>query len=312
MSKRCSHSQDDLILHFYGELEESESAVVEARMMICDGCKAAYDSMVLLEKTVPRTPAINLSDDVLESIRHSTSARVRSISDKQQSSYSLIPGFKRGPQWAMVAASVLLAFVVGRSSIKPDVFTDALPLEAPSRISAIDYDAVQGMVQIQYEQSSMGQINGGIHDNEIQTLLGSAILDDENPAGRLRAAQILSASSFLEIQPDQKLIDAFQAVLASERNPGIRLQIVKALQALFVRIPISDELKSQLFELLISDPNTAVRLEVLELLTQSERTSIEMKAIYEAAQSDINPLIRRRAEEALSGFQTADLLEDIK
>ena len=64
--------------------------------------------------------------------------------------------------------------------------------------------------------------------------------------------------------------------------------------------------------MLISDPNTAVRLEVLDLLTQSERTSIEMKAILEAAQSDMNPLIRRRAEEALGGFETADLLEDIK
>ncbi|NQV73792.1 hypothetical protein HQ496_11775 [bacterium] len=312
MSKRCSHSQDDLILHYYGELEESESAVIEARIVICDGCKAAYDSLVQLENTLPRTPSVSLSDEVLESIRQSTGARVRALSEKKSSSYSLIPGFKRGPQWAMVAASVALAFMVGRSSIEPGVFSDALPLEAPSRISAIDYDAAQGMVQIQYEQSSMGQINGGIHDNEIQTLLGSAILDDENPAGRLRAAQILSASSFLEIQPDQKLIDAFQAVLASERNPGIRLQIVKALQAIFVRIPISEELKAQLFELLISDPNTAVRLEVLDLLTQSERTSIELKAILEAAQSDMNPLIRRRAEEALGGFQTADLLEDIK
>lgn len=312
MSKRCSHNQDDLVLHFYGELEESESAVVQARITMCDGCKTAYDSLVRLENTVPRTPAVTLSDEVMESIRQSTGARVRALSETQRSSYSLIPGFKRGPQWAMVAASVVLAFVVGRSSTGPAVFTDALPLEAPSKISAIDYDAVQGVVQIQYEQSSIGQINGAVHDNEIQTLLGSAIMDDDNPAGRLRAAQILSASSFLEIQPDQKLIDAFQAVLASERNPGIRLQIVKALQAIFVRIPLSEELKAQLFELLISDPNTAVRLEVLDLLTQSERTSIEMKAILEAAQSDMNPLIRRRAEEALGGFETADLLEDIK
>ena len=91
MSKRCSHNQDDLVLHFYGELEESESAVVEARITMCDGCKTAYDSLVRLENTVPRTPAVTLSDEVMESIRQSTGARVRALSETQRSSYSLIP-----------------------------------------------------------------------------------------------------------------------------------------------------------------------------------------------------------------------------
>ena len=311
MINTCSHSQDELVLHFHGELDAQLAAVISARLLICESCRESFETLEALSLVVPRRPTVVLEEDTLAAIRSATSARLSAVNRNKQS-YSLIPGLRRSTQWGFVTAMVFLAFIVGRSSFQPQSLTQALPLDPPSRISAIDYDAAQGMVQIQYEQSSLGQVRGAVHDSKVQTLLGSAILDEDNPAGRLRAAQILSESNFLELLPDHELTNAFQSVLETEKNPGIRLQIIKALKSLFVQIPLTSSLKEQLYTLLINDTNTAVRLEVLDLLTQNERASIEMRTILELAQGDMNPLIRRKAQEALDGLQETGPLEEVK
>jgi len=137
-------------------------------------------------------------------------------------------------------------------------------------------------------------------------------MDDENPAGRLSAARVLSESNFESLKPDDALVSALQEVLETDSNQGIRLQAIKALRSLFVVAPVSEGLKKQLFGVLLNDPNSAVRIEAMELLTQNELVSLEWQAILEEAQLDMNPFIRRKAQTALSGIVPAGRLEIIE
>lgn len=226
--------------------------------------------------------------------------------------YSLIPGFSRSSQWAMVFGMILIAFIAGRGTLQPAGYAGNPLEEIPSRVSGIDYNASDGLVQIQFERSTQGIVEGGIRDLRVQSLLGSALRDDENPAGRLSAARVVSESNFLDIRPDPGLISALQVVLETESNQGIRLQAIKALRSLFVAIPVSEDLKRQLFDVLLKDPNSAVRIEAMDLLTRSELVTLEMKSILESARTDLNPLIRRKAEVVLEKMETSGLLEDIQ
>jgi len=312
MNHTCSHNQDDLILHFYGEMDESDRAEVDVRLLVCEPCKQAYQALLVMEDHIPRTPSAGISEGALNAIRSATSKRIQSARNARRSSYSLIPGFSRPAQWAMVASMVLVAFISGRNAF-PTMSTQGNPLESfPSKVSGIEYDPSQGLVEIQYESSTQSVFQGEIRDSRVQYLLGSALMDEENPIGRLSAARVVTESNFLEARPDERLITALQDVLERESNQGIRLQVMKALQSLFIATPVSEELKQQLFGVLLNDPNSAVRIGALDLLTRSELVSLEMKSIFESARNDMNPVIRRKAESVLAQFSTAGRLEEIK
>lgn len=319
MSYNCSHNHEDLVLRFYDELNESDRLAIDARLLICESCKSAYESIVSLSDVLPRQPTFAPDDASMEAIRNSISQRVLSAKiPREASSYSLIPGFRRSFQWSLVAAMVLFSFFVGRLTFQSGTpgqsaeVSQGLALEAPERISEIELDPSDGAVDIVYEKATQVEVSGIIRDSNVQALLRTALMDTENPASRLSAARVLSESNFESFKPDDALVSALQIVLETDPNQGIRLQTIKALRSLFVVAPISEGLKKQLFVVLLNDPNSAVRIETLELLTQNERVTLEWKSILEAAQLDINPLIRNKAQHALNGLITSGRLEELE
>ncbi|MDA1028613.1 MAG: hypothetical protein O3B41_06120 [Bacteroidetes bacterium] len=319
MNYNCSHNQEDLVLRYYDELNESDRLAVDARLLVCESCKSAYESILSLSDVVPRQPTFTPDDASMDAIRNSISQRVLNArKPREAASYSLIPGFRRSFQWSLVAAMVLFSFFVGRLTFQSGNEgrladnSEGLALEAPERISGIELDPSDGMVEIIYEKATQVEVSGVIRDSNVQALLRTALMDTENPASRLSAARVLSESNFESFKPDDALVSALQIVLETDPNQGIRLQTIKAMRSLFVVAPISEGLKKQLFGVLLNDPNSAVRIETLELLTQNERVTLEWKSILEAAQLDINPLIRNKAQNALNGLITSGRLEELK
>lgn len=312
MKQTCNHNHDEITLLFYGELDDVQRNIVEDRMATCDSCQQAHDSLAALAQIVPTQPYLDLDDASMEAIRSATLRRINEQSVVPRASYSLIPGWKRSAQWSLVAAMVFISFWAGGLQKVTPAFFAAPALEQTQNVSGIEYDEQNGIVQISFEKLSESSVSGNVSDSAVQSLLGTALMNTENPASRLAAARILALSNFSKSEPDPQLLSALESVLVTESNPGIRLQAVKALRTVVAFVPLNESLKSSLIEVLLNDSNSAIRIEVMDLLTENEVTSRDMKALFEQAQEDSNPLIRRKAGLLLEDLEPAGRLEEIR
>jgi hypothetical protein len=103
-------SEDELILHYYGEVERAEEARVASHLASCAECQAASDKlrrvMTLVDSAAPVEAPLGFERDAW--------ARVEPHLDTNRAGWRALFGF---PQWALaggVAALVLAAFVAGR------------------------------------------------------------------------------------------------------------------------------------------------------------------------------------------------------
>ena len=313
MSHSCSHDREDLILFYYDELPATNKKDIEARLAICPNCREQLASLQSLEAIVPRSPSIEITDETLTAIREATSRRIAEVAPRRNGSSSW-SGLSLVPRFA-VAASVLMAvFFLGRLSggVQSDQSLAVFGDSEDTQISDISFDPESGIVQIQYQEARPTSIEADISDERIQTLLRQALRDQDDPGSRLRAVRAVSEANFMNAAPDPALVDAMKEVLLVETNEGIRLQTLKALNSLHAGMPVGDELKTTLIDLLTQEQSSAIRMEALQLLTRSELASLELQSALQSARQDLNPFIRRQAEAALTEFETTSRLEDIQ
>ena len=313
MTQSCTHSREDLVLFHYDELGASARADIEQRLSSCASCREQLESLRSLEASVPRAPTVQIDDAALAAIRSATSDRIQEEALKPVSGLRLV-SLPSWPRLAMGLAAAIAVFMIGRISA-PD--TDALFAAeglptADARISDIQVDQESGFVQISWEESRPVSIQAELSDARVQALRSQALLDETNPGGRLRAIKAVSQSELLRAEPDPALIEAMEGVLQTESNEGIRLQTLKALASLHASTPVSPELKETLITMLSSERNPAVRIEVLNLLTQNELASMELQDALQQARQDANPFIRSQAEAALAEMEDSRPLESME
>ena len=311
MNGNCSHNQEDLILHFYGELEEAQRPEIEARLIVCEACKHHYDALGSIQNEIPREPSVTLDDATLSAIRAATSSRLAS-EVKSRPRISLMPRLAPRMQWGMVAAIVLVSFFVGRSSFQTEGPAMLAGLGSDTRVSNVDFNSSTGQVQIKFDDVDRSTVEGNYEDRDIQSLLGSTLIQTADPASRLRTVRSVSEWTPVSVEPDESLVSALQQVLNTDTNDGIRLHALKALRALFVSVPVPESLKNDLITVLLHGENSAMRIEAMYLLIESQLIDQDMVPIMEAASQDNNPLIRYKADEMLLGLDEATPLEVIQ
>jgi len=314
MSHSCSHDREDLILFYYDELPASARKDLEARLTICPSCREQLALLESLEAFVPRSPSIELTDDTLSAIREATSRRIAEAAPNEVGSSSW-SGLSLLPRYAIAATVLLAVFFLGHlsgSSTSSDPALAVFGESADKQISDIRFDPESGVVQIQYQEARPTSIEADISDERIQVLLRQALRDQDDPGSRLRAVKAVSKANFTNVAPDPALVDAMKEVLLVETNEGIRLQTLKALYSLHAGMPVGDDLKSILIELLTEEQSSAIRMEALQLLTRSELASLEFQSALQSARQDLNPFIRRQAEAALYELETKTRLEDVQ
>lgn len=313
MNHSCSHSREDLVLFHYDELGASARADVQRRLDACPACREHLAGLAQLDATVPRSPSVEIEDDVLAAIRMSTTRRIREEASRpaRRFQWSILPSL---PRLALAASVVVVVFFAGRLSsggFGSDVEIGGLP-SADARISDIRVNQETGIVQINWEESRPASIEADLSDPRVQALLSQALRDESNPGGRLRAVRAVSESVMLRAAPDPALTEAMEDVLQTEANEGIRLQTLKALASLHQTAPMSSSLKATLIGMLTSERNSAIRIEVLNLLTTNELTSMDVQDALRQARRDANPFIRNQAESMLAGMESTQPLESVE
>ena len=124
-------SEEQLILHYYGETPRGEAARLTEHLASCGECEAANTSLrrmlMLVDSAAPVEARPGFERDVW--------VRLEPKLEKNRRSWKM---FFWAPQWALaggVAALVLVAFMAGRISNSPGVVAPAQPAQAsPERV----------------------------------------------------------------------------------------------------------------------------------------------------------------------------------
>ncbi|TDI70054.1 MAG: HEAT repeat domain-containing protein [Bacteroidetes bacterium] len=302
-SSSCKHDKKDLILHFYGELDGVESAKIDARLQECFACEEYYTGLVSLETAVPRSPSVEPDETVMAAIRQATGRRLREIAGQRSRRLEPRRAISSVPIWArvsVVTVAVVLVFVGGRFSGGGT----AAPSSDPSNlviadISDIVFDNMTGQIRVDYRTLGVNSVSGSLADEKIRMLLNYALTNADNPATRLRAMKMLDMLDPDVVEPDPQLVTALGGIIRDDPNNGMKLRAITALRKIFSGTELDKDLSDLLMKILDTSPNSALRIEALRVLTESELARQDLIRVLVRAARDENSAIRFQARTAI-------------
>jgi hypothetical protein len=216
---------------------------------------------------------------------------------------------------SVIAALMVTAFVIGlyvRPGTNAGADVDA-SLAAASNVMTVSGISMNedGTVAISFSTVDEETVSGPLTDPVVQNLLARALLDGGSPVTRLRAANVIA-----DIEPgagrtDPDLTLALAALLSEEDNVGIKLQAMQAAARIHPASPLPDVMVRTLTDILQNEENSALRIQALRLLMQSEIASMDLATILRGAQNDDNSFVRRQARNKLLELDESVPLEQI-
>jgi hypothetical protein len=108
-------SQEELILHYYGEVARENAAGVEEHLAACESCRSEYRSLQRVLNTVESMPAPERTAEYGETVWRRVAPRLGEPAGRWKSWFAL-------RNWAFAAAMaalVVLAFLAGRHGTMP-------------------------------------------------------------------------------------------------------------------------------------------------------------------------------------------------
>lgn len=314
-SSSCKHDKKDLVFHYYGELNEAETALVDLRLQSCPACEEYYAGLVSMESVFPRTPSVEPDESVMAAIRAATTRRLREREGQRSHGIALRSIIWSVPAWARVSlatAVVVLAFVGGRYSMGDG----AVPLSGGNDsmiadISNILFDVETGEVHVEYRSIGTSSVRGSLDDQNIRTLLNHALTNRDNPATRLRAVKMLNMLEPEVVRPDNELASALGVIIRDDPNDGMKLQAISALRKVYGGAELGSELRDLLMQILDTSPNSALRIEALKVLTESELARQDLTRVLARASRDNNSFVRFRARTVMNDLDGTIPLEQL-
>ena len=314
-SKSCRHDKKNIVLYYYGELDELASADVEVRLEVCAACKDYYSGLVAMESVLPRLPSVEPSDTVMEAIRAVTTRRIRDkvrrrVRPSEPRHFGLfIPGWAR---MSALVSAIVLVFLGGRWSteLKQESFAGLGP-ETIMDVSEIAYDSTTGNVSVQYRTSDASAVQGTFRDEKVLSLVTYALTNTDSPSTQFRAVKMLAEITGDRLEPDPELVAALASILRDDTNQGMQLQAITALRRITGGTTLDSEMTELLMGLLEFSSNSALRIHALEMLTESELTRLDLNRVLARAARDENSFIRFKARSALDDLEGSIPLDQI-
>ena len=167
-------TEDDLVLHYYGELDAAAEGAANAHLAACAGCQGSYTKLQRVMAAIDSAPAVEPADG----FERTTWARLEMSLPARQAGWLswLVPSPARLAWAAGVAVLVIAAFAAGRFA------TNRAPAPAPQ--------AVANQVRERILLVDLGE-----HLDRSQMVLVELVSEDAGtPAEQQRAQQLLSAN----------------------------------------------------------------------------------------------------------------------
>jgi hypothetical protein len=283
-----------LYLSAFDELGEDESRQLEEHVLSCDDCARERGTIVRMLDSVTASGVGEPSEETLASARDSlraalwretlTQTAVKQSARKEPLLARLFAygrdelenvfrgGVRRGYRLALAGAATLsIGFFFGYVTFHNAQPVSPVPLDRPaaddmytgiSNIQYFDVDAVDGEVDIVYDQVRPVRLRTTVDDHRVQDVLTYALLNDDNPGVRLKAINAFESDQLGA--PPAEMKQAFLQALTSDPNAGVRLQALLVLR----RLPFDEDVKNTLLFVLSHDENPGIRVAAINYLAE--------------------------------------------
>ncbi len=214
----------------------------------------------------------------------------------------IFAGFLGG--WAMRGRTVHSGSGVNAASL------DGNGGDEPLRVNAVNHDAQNGQVQIDYDTVARRSLEGNPTDPRVRQLLIYAVQNPPNSGVRLDSIEALRATTARAGQPNQSVVSSQDDsevrrtllwAFSHDSNPGVRL---KALDALTPEVAQHAGVRQALLQAVLNDANPGVRTAAINALGQAHRADVD-QLLQQAADRSPDVYVRLRIAAVLRQMEEA-------
>lgn len=305
------------------ELGTGEMCLLEEHMSECQDCRSEFEElnktlMLMGESGAARPSETMLWEarrELMETLR--TEAPMQSIPTQMDRAMASgrfgstrSRGFDRrwidwftGPRLALSGVAAIAVGIVagyymfsGPADIVPTATTESdRPLvefgehgtasggPMVSNVRFVETNDRSGELEVQYDLIRPVRLRAGVDDARMQRLLAQALLNERNDGVRLEAIHALEEAPISTVG-GSAVKDALLSSVMTDPNPGVRRQALLALQ----RFPFDTDIKAACLFVLKNDHNPGMRVASIDMLAQATLAGqIPGQEVYDVLKSDL-------------------------
>jgi hypothetical protein len=308
-----------LQLSLFGELKSEEQLKLKEHILTCEECRVELEDQKNLLRLISGKQKTNVDEKVLIAARYQLRGALRSERSSNNILNSITDNifqyFTTPLKFAFAGAALLIVgFLIGGiffSKSSQSEFTSQQAGEnrfaslsediSISNVRFIDSDASDGEVEFTFEASRPVRLKGNINDQQIQSVLTYAMLNEQNPGSRLNSINAMNSEK--PVQYDNDVKNALITVVMTDENPGVRREALKLMS----KLPYDESVKQTFLYVITNDTVSGLRIEALNALivTASQGHKLnqeELNLFRNKLQDDENPYIKLRSKTILQEY----------
>jgi hypothetical protein len=308
-----------LQLSLFGELKSEEQLKLKEHLLTCEECRIELEDQKSLLELLSGKKKTAVDEKVLSAARYQLRGALRSEQSNKNILHSAAESFLQffsSPQKFAIAgvAMLVIGVILGgllfsRSSQSQftgqqngdNRFASLSEDISISNVRFIDSDASDGEIEFTFEASRPVQLKGNINDQQIQSVLTYAMLNEQNPGSRLNSINAMNSEK--PVQYDNDVKNALITVVMTDENPGVRREALKLMN----KIPYDENIKEALLYIITNDTVSGLRIEALNSIIEAGNRGYklnkeELNLFRQTMQDDKNPYIKLRSKTILQEY----------
>lgn len=310
-----------LSLLLYDELSEEKIEVLHKHLLECEECNAEYESLQKMKEVINNKFFLQPSDELLNQSRNELRGLLRAEQSKNTffsklidliNSY-IILYYKPAISGTVI---LILGFFGGfyfEKTLNPEIneinyFLTSSNDEDENQtkienLRFLETDLETGSIELMFEATRTVKLKGSVYDPNIQKILASSLIWEQNTGIRLKTINTLSEKLNNNLLTDNDVKLALIETVKNDNNPAVRKEALRVLTGL----PFDKTIKETLLFVLINDTNSGNRIMAINnigMLTSQNLLDNEiLDVLKKKSKNDNNDYVRLRA---------ANILEEVE
>ena len=308
-----------ILVSLFGELSKNEQAELEEHLQSCKECRNELEQQTHLLSLVSKHKTLEVDDALLQEARSQLRGAIRAERQRRNlldNITQFFTGLMTVPYKAALSGVVIMAIglflgylffhsssvVPINNNEKPD--TQLTFNENDVRIKNvrfIDPVASDGEIEFTFDAVKPMHIKGNVNDQNVQSILTYAMLNEQNPGARLNSINAMDSEAPKKLDNDIK--DALITVVMTDENPGVRREALKFL----LKFPYDEDIKQAYIHVLTADTVTGLRIEAINALSGLTKKALDLKQsevdlFKQKLETDKNSYIRYKTKTILQNY----------
>jgi len=308
-----------LQLSLFGELKSEEQLKLKEHLLTCEECRTELEDQKNLLELISGKKKAAVDEKVLSAARYQLRGALRSERSSNNILNSIADNifqyFTTPLKYAFAGAALLIiGVVIGGIFFNKSSQTEFTGQQngdnrfaslsediSISNVRFIDSDASDGEVEFTFQASRPVRLKGSINDQQIQSVLTYAMLNEQNPGSRLNSINAMDAET--PVQYDNDVKNALITVIMTDENPGVRREALKLMS----KFPYDETVKQTLLYVITNDTVSGLRIEALNSLIEAgsqgyKLNQDDLNLFRQKLQQDENPYIKLRSRTILQEY----------